>query len=359
MKNSILLTALILFCIGSLTAQTVSKEEALQFGHRLETATNNRDPYMLNHIFDLDKMGEIITTKSKIMSDNAEFAAGVRSGFAGKMQGYGDKILATIENGNYRLLRAYEKDGEQHLLFRMYGKGGLNYHDFTLTKSKDSIRASDVYVYTTDELLTTTTSKLLDLMMVDMSSPEIPEDAKSLAQLTKLRNQGDYAGAKALYDKLTPKFKQDKAILVIYLMICSKLDWTAYQENLERYVSLYPNVSSGYMMMLDLYYLKKDSKKGVTAINRLDSLVGTDPFLNFYRGDFYYLAGEKVSALACYEKVYQSDPEIVANTQALLMAYGEAKQNDKGKTLIAEYKKSRIFKQETLDNIYKLYPALK
>jgi hypothetical protein len=359
MKNSILLTALLLFCIGSLTAQTVSKDEALQFGHRLETTTNNGDPYMLNHIFDLDKMGEIITRKSTVMSESEEFAAGIRSGFAEKMQGYGNKILATIENGNYRLLRGYEKDGEQHLLFRMYGKGGLNYHDFTLIKSKDSIRASDCYIYTTDELLSTTTSKLIDLMLVDLSSPEVPEDAKSLAQLSKLRNQGDYAGAKALYDKLTPKIKQDKPVQVIYLMITSKLDQSAYQENLEHYVSLYPNVSSGYMMMLDLYYLKKEGQKGVTAVNRLDSLVGTDPFLNFYRGAFYELAGEKASGLACYEKAYRSDPEIAVNTEALLMAYGEAKQNDKAKSLIAGYKKSRIFKQETLDNIYKLYPALK
>ncbi len=180
MKNTILLlTALILFGIGPLTAQPVSKQEALQFAHKLETTTNNGDPYMLNHVFDLDKMLQIITAKSKIMSENEGFVEGFRGGFSGSMQGYGNKILITIENGNYRLLRVYEK------------------------------------------------------------------------------------------------------------------------------------------------------------------------------------AGEKATSLACYEKAYQSDPEIVVNTEALLMAYGEAKENDKAKNVIAEYKKSRTFKQETLDKIYKSYPALK
>jgi tetratricopeptide (TPR) repeat protein len=356
MKNSILLTALILFCIGYLTAQTVSKEEALQFGHRLETATNNGDPYMLDHIFDMDKMGEVITQKSKVMSGNAEFAAGMRRGFTQGVQGYGNLILTTIYNGSYRLLRGYEKDGKQHLLFRMIGKGGLNYHDYILTKSKDSIKATDCFVYTTDEMLSTTISKIADLLD---SSPIMPDDAESLVQLTRLYEKGDYAGAKAYYDKLTPKTRQDKATQVLYLAICSKLDRSEYQETLERYVRLYPNESNGYLMMLDLYRLKKEGNKGLMAVNRLDSLIGTDPFLNFYRGVFYEQAGEKALSLACYEKAYQSDPDIVINTKALLMAYGEANENDKAKIVIAEYRKSRSFKQQILDNIYKKYPALK
>jgi tetratricopeptide (TPR) repeat protein len=187
----------------------------------------------------------------------------------------------------------------------------------------------------------------------------MPDDAESLVQLTRLYEKGDYAGAKAYYDKLTPKTRQDKATQVLYLAICSKLDRSEYQETLERYVRLYPNESNGYLMMLDLYRLKKEGNKGLMAVNRLDSLIGTDPFLNFYRGVFYEQAGEKALSLACYEKAYQSDPDIVINTKALLMAYGEANENDKAKIVIAEYRKSRSFKQQILDNIYKKYPALK
>lgn len=360
MKNTILLlTTLALFCISSLTAQTVSKEEALRYGHQLETTINDGDPSMMNHVYDLDKMVKIIMKKSKKLSSDPGFMEGFKSGFTGSLLDAGNQVLVTSKNGSYRLLRSYEKDGEQHLFFRLYGKGGLNYHDFTLTKSGDSIRASDCYIYTTDELLSTTLSKLVDLMTTDATNSGLTEDAQSLVQLTKLYRQGDYAGARTYYDKLPVHIKQAKSIQMINLIIGSKLDQAQYQEDLEQYVSLYPNVSSGYMMMLNLYYLRKESNKGVATVNRLDSLVGIDPFLNFFRGNFYDLAGVKDSALTCYEKAYKSDPDMVLNTAALLVSYGEANQNDKAKIVIAEYRKSRIFKQQTLDNLYKKYPALK
>ncbi len=161
MKSPISFLTLVAF-LGVFSAQDlraqgapVSKEEALRFAHYVETETSAGRPEALNHIFDLDKLMENIGKYSKLMADKS-FIDGFRSGFAGSMGTYGVKIAASTRNGSYQLLKHYEKDGSHHLLFRMYGSGGLNYHDYVLTQIKDSIKASDCYVYTTDEDLSKT-----------------------------------------------------------------------------------------------------------------------------------------------------------------------------------------------------------
>ena len=365
MKKPILFLTLVTF-LGVFSAQDlraqgkpVSKEEALKFSHYIETETNAGRPDALNGVFDLDKLIENIGKYSKLMADKS-FIDGFRSGFAGSMGTYGVKITTSTRGGSYQLLKAYEKDGSQHLLFRMYGNGGLNYHDYILTRTKDSVKASDCYVYTTDEDLSKTMGKLLDMMMASsQSTTEIPEEVKMVTTLNDLKNKGDYAGAKQYYDKLTDRTKDNKAVQVIYLSVCQHLDKNLYQDQLEHYAMLYPSSSSGYLLMLDLYFLKKEYNKGLTAVNKLDTLVGKDPFLDFYRGIFYQMGGMKEQALACYERVYRYDPQITSNTNELIVAYLDGNQNDKAKKVVAEYKKSPAFRQENLNTLYDKYPALK
>jgi tetratricopeptide (TPR) repeat protein len=358
-KAPLFFTTLFLLIAGVSNAQTtaVSNDEALRLGHWVETTTNSGKTDAVDNILDLDLMLEKMSGQSKVLANKA-FREGFREGFSKSMKGYGQKIVTSTKNGNYRLMRAYAKDGQQHLLFRMFGDGGLNYHDYTLIKIKDSVKASDCYVYTTDEELTRTMSKLVDMMSANIET-EMPEDLKSVAKLNQLRKQGDYTGARTYYEKLAPRLKQNKAIQVIYISICQQIDQTLYRQALERYSALYPNAGSGYMMMLDMYYLQKEYAKGLGAVNKLDSLLGKDPFLDFYRGIFYGLGSEKEKSISCYEKVYKYDPSLRSNTKALIVAYASNKQNDKAKAVISEYKKTAAFHQEDLDNMYAKFPDLK
>lgn len=355
-ERSVASTVVLLSMVAFAIAQPVKKEEALKFAHYIETETDKGNPGPLDHFLDMDK---IVGNMKSPMMQNEAFRTGFRQGFASSMKGYGVKIVNNVKAGNYKLLRAFEKNGEQHLLFRMYGVGGLNYHDYTLTRVNDSIKAADCFVYLTDETLSSTMSKLVDMMGIDPNNPEASGDIESLKQLSALRNQGDYAGAKSYYDKLDNRVKMAKGVLVVYLSICHHLSDSLYQVMLERYVGMYPNVSSGYMMMMDLYFMKKESDKGVAAANKLDSLVGGDPLLNFYRGAFYELGGKKEQSLVCYEKAYQYDHAIVVNTKALIAAYAEARQKEKALAVISEYKKLPAFRQEDLDALYAGYPNLK
>lgn len=360
MKNTILL--LIASTIGSalhLHAQnpTVTDGEALNLAHRIETATNNGNPDELNRLLDIPSLVDKISKKSKALEDPG-FRQGFESSFRQSMTSYGDKILASVKNGSYRLLREYDDKGTKHLFFRMFGTGGLNYHDFTLVKVKDSLRASDVYVYSVDDVISNTMADLVNRMMAKAETADLPEDTKVLLKMTEYADQKNYSSAKEMYDHLDSKFQQSKAIQVLYINVCHRLDPALYEKALDHYVSSFPEMASGYLMMIDLYYLEKKFDKGLAALDQLDKLVKQDPCLDLYRGNFYRLSDKKSEGLACYERLYKYDPVISINTLKLIAAYAESGQNEKARTVIGEYKKTSSFREEELKALYTKYPGL-
>jgi len=70
-----------------------------------------------------------------------------------------------------------------------------------------------------------------------------------------------------------------------------------------------------------------------------DKLIGDDKALDFVRGNFYKLSGNRAESIACYERVYRYDPTLEMNTNALVHAYEEAGENAKAKAVLAGSKK--------------------
>jgi hypothetical protein len=337
---------------------SVTDEEALNLAHRIEAATNNGNPDELNRLLDISSLVEKISAKCKALED-PEFRRGFESSFRQSMASYGSKILASVKDGSYRLLREYDDKGTKHLFFRMFGTGGLNYHDFTLLKVKDSVRASDVYLYTVDDEISKTMAELVNSMMAKAETTGLSEDTRVFLKMTEYRDQKNYSAAREMYDKLDSKFQESKAIQVLYIDVCHRLDLALYEKALDHYVASFPEMASGYLMMIDLYYLEKKFDKGLAALDRLDKVVKQDPCLDLYRGNFYRLSDKKGEGLACYERLYKYDPVITINTLKLIAAYAESGKYEKGRSVIGEYKKTMAFRQEELQSLYSKYPDLK
>lgn len=356
MRKPILL-AVLLLVLKTLPAQRpIGSEEALATVQRVEAATNSGDAGALNHFIYLDSLMARVVKKSNSMQD-PEFKRGFAESFSKGFSSYGVRIVASVRMGNYRLLREYESGGTRHLLFRMFGNGGLNYHDYTLARVKDSIKATDVLVYTTDELLSTTLAKLTDMM--DNSVESSPELASAMLQMNEQNNKKNYAGVKEQYDKLNDKFKQNKAIQMIYITACHNLGTQLYEDAIEHFVSLFPNAPSGYLRLVDLYYLRKEYDKGLAAIDKMDKLMGGDKVLDYFRGNFNRLAGKQAESIGLYERVYQFDPTIGINVEMLAMSYEETGEKAKAKTVMAGFKKTTAYHEADFNDLFAKYPDLK
>jgi tetratricopeptide (TPR) repeat protein len=336
---------------------SISDAEALQAGHYIDSVTSSGSPAALIHFIDLDSLLGLVRQQLPDLND-PEFMRGFRKGFLETGGTFGGQLASTAAMGSYHLLREYAKDGCRHLLFREWGKNGLNYHDYALIKVRDSIKASDVFVYTVDENISTTIATM-SASVAGVDIARLSETDRSLLKLSELRSQKAYAAAKQVYDQLDRHVQDSKAVQVIYIGICHHLSDSLYHQALEHFAVAFPDAPSVYLMMIDVYYVKKDYDKGLAAVNKLDSLLGKDAFLDLYRGNFYKKMGKKDEALNCYQRLYLNDPTVSINTRTLIIAYAQANRYDDAKKVIGEYKQTSGFQETDLDKIYSAFPALK
>jgi len=356
MLKSFLLAGLSLLALAGKT-QPITDAQALEAGKALETAANNGDVYPIDHFLYPDSLLENIRQKSRFLKDpgnlDAFRSSFLPSFFNGK---FGRQLEANIHDGNYRLMREYDDKGAKHIVFRLFGDGGLNYHDFTLVRVGDSIKAGDLYTYTTDESIASQIARLSDMLG---QSSNFEGDAAVIQRMTAALNKQDYAGIKQTYDQLDNKYKQNKIIRMLYIQACHHIDLDLYEKALTAYSVSFPDATSCYLLMIDLYYLRKDYEKELAVIDKLDKVVGGDPVLDVFRGNVYSLMHKLAEALTCYENVYRYDPTLKINVLKLIGGYAAAGQKDKAKNIIAAYMQTSAYHTGDLNTVYDQYPELK
>jgi hypothetical protein len=122
-----LLFALVLFSCNT-PVKPVTAEEAKDFGRQLQSSVEKRDGDFFDHAIDK----KAFLKKAGLADDDAR-AFG--SGFTEKLNIGTQLVRSLSKKGTYQLVKQYEKDQKQHLLFRLYDNGSLNYHDIELTRS--------------------------------------------------------------------------------------------------------------------------------------------------------------------------------------------------------------------------------
>ncbi len=355
-KTYFLLAAMTL-CALTASSQPITDAQALAAGHALETAVNSGTGYAIDHFLYPDSLLERLRQKSQYLKD-PEALKGFSSTFVPALSkgGIGKQVLTVIHNGNYRLLREYDQGGRKHLLFRMFGDGGLCYQDFILIRVGDSIEAADIFNYSSDEWTSSSIARITD--MFGLTSTPMG-DVGILKKMTEQLNNAQYMDLKATFGALAPQYKKSKSIQMIYISACHHIDLGLYEQALEDYAKTFPDAAGSYLMMLDLYYLRKEYDKGLECLDKLDKVVGGDTLLDYYRANFYTAMNKKAEALSCYENVYRYDPTLKANVLRLTAAYAAADQKDKARKVIAAYMQTPGYHIGDLNPLYERYPDLK
>ncbi len=355
-KICLMLTGFVLSSLF-MNAQTrpITDAEALAEGHRIEAATNSGNYYPIDHFVCGECLLERTRKASKVLKDPDNLRS-FASGFVPSVGNYSKQIIAGIKGGNYCLLKEFDHGGVKHLLFRMFGTGGLTYHDYMLTRVGDSIRASDVYLYSADEWYSTTVAQLADAVGAGNS---MIDDTQVILNMVSLTQQKNYAAVKDNYDKLDKKYKDNKVVDFMYVKACYHIDQKLYQQALEDYSGKFPGAVSCKLMLADLYYMQKEYEKNIAINNQIDSLIGGDPLMDFMRGGAYRAAGKTAESVSYFEKAYRYDPSIQLNSVMLAKSYAEAGQKDKAKKVLAGYMRTPRYHEGDLDAFFTKNPDLK
>ncbi len=360
MRKTILFFSFIFFT-KAIIAQNynVSQSEALQTAQAIETSIKKSDPNFLSNFFDLPTLDELIKEKSIVAKKSGKFFEGFKSTF--NMNVFGKQMIDNLQDGSYQMIRSYYTDNQQHLLFRAFGNSGVNYHDYILIKVNNKIKAADVYIYLTGEDMSTTLADLLDASIPPTSNrSELPENLKMLLRLKDYKKRNDNQAIIQLYDSLDNDYKKNKAVQIMYIAACKKVDLLSdrYKMALENYAAIFPDDASTPLLMIDFYYITKDYDKTLNAIAKLDSFVN-DPFLNFFRASVYLAKDDKKQALIYYDSLFEKYPTISYIIKNVVILHMNAGEKSIAKSDLETYKKTDGFKQQYVDDLYLLYPELK
>lgn len=350
---SLLAITLITSCLGP-QEQPVSQDEAREMAQRIHSAIANKNDEMFLGFIQLDVFTERIS-KASGKDIPRSFKKGLKTGM--KSANLGGQIIEAIQNkGSYELVKQYEKDKVQHLLYRMYSDGGFNYHDYELTKVGGKVYVADIFIYLTGENFSKSASEILaGIQQADDLQNYKREDIEKFKRLNGLIATGRFEEAKTLYDKLPATFRDKKVVQINYLSIAQGLGGDEYEKALTEFEARYRNEPNMGISLIDGYVYTKQYDKALNVINQLDSMVGTDEMLDYIRYLLYNQMEKPEEARQALVNVNYHYPAFEDAAMELIYMYCESKEYDKARPLVKAYRANEEFDQEKLEDILNLF----
>lgn len=298
----------------------ITDEEARQFAAAVEKAAVAGDAGMLSSLIN-----------PGLIADRAmaglEAPDAARRGFRDGVTRSSDLARQIAElvakGGSYRLLRIGQQGPDRRALFRLtMGETGFNYHDLVLGRTAlGEVRAADVYVYTTGELMSQTLRRaFLPLAvhasrgLLDRLSGNESEYIRSLPQLKQMTEslaRGDAHSALTSYRSLPATLRQDKSVLMLRFRAAQAAGNDAeYLAALEDFRTHHPGDPATDVISIDYFLLREHFAEALGCVDRLDATVGGDPFLGVMRAHVYLLQKKPDLARETALKVIEVDPSL-------------------------------------------------
>jgi tetratricopeptide (TPR) repeat protein len=337
----------------------VSQKEALDLAGRIERSVTTGNEAFLNDIFEQKRFAQRVLDAAH---QRFNFTLAKEAQTAITEARWGHQVVSAVRGGgSYALVHQYEKDGRQHLLFRLFeGSSAINYHDFELVKTDNGVKALDVYVYMSGEELSKTLAESL-VLMTDKLADMTPDDQQKILHIRKINELiegGNPEDAGGYYDQLPVDLKKQKLFQLIHLRIAQKLGDTAYLAALNEYKTDFPQDPNLGLLMLDAYVMEKDYSSALGAVNRLDTALHKDPFLDYYRGLIYKLMEDPTQSRICLEQLHNSMPRFGKGVVELLANYVNAGYPDSGAMLVREAQADSNITTEQIRALETAYPTI-
>ena len=342
----------------SLQIKTIRRK--MKFAYQIEQSISKNDPGFINQAFDLNAIINNVTVSSTpgtkdLMSFNFYFAKGFVNNFD-----YGSQIVEQLQKGDsYSFLRRYKKDGQHHIIFRLFAESGLNYHDYTLALQNDEIKIVDVYFYITGEKYTETLERLyLTALFHNFRNENFSildkEYISSLMVIKHVRalvSHGRHLEAQQLFEDIPPHIRQEKFFQIMYIQLAKYLCDEAYLDAIDRFREEYPYDPSLYLIALDGFFIKKKYEKALLAIDELDNFVGGDPILNLYRGNVHHTMNDYPTSLQYYNELTTSMPTFEMGYLGLFSNHIELKEYESATRVLRTLMKGFRYRWKDIDDL--------
>jgi tetratricopeptide (TPR) repeat protein len=259
--------------------------------------------------------------------------------------------------GNFTRIKQYEKEGKQHIIYRIRGVG-FTYIDMELTKVKKQVGIADMFFYGSGEDLSKSMADLAEKIISHRGSEIEKSLVSRFDNINRHIKNTDYGLAKKEFDRLPYNIRNNRLYEFQYLDILSNLDsaeYAAYQKRIEVKYAGNPSIQ---LMLIDVYINQKEWDKALGSINQVDSVINKDPFLDYYRGLILNMKGDREAAISHYEQLAKADPKFADVYPELVVLHSEQGEREKAGYYFTAYKRLRNADEEMVERIRINYPEL-
>lgn len=252
------------------------------------------------------------------MAGSPGFAQGLREGMG---QGF-SKMSRELGEGQMDLLRVRGAEGEPRALLRLQQGGGFGYLELSWRWSPEDGRWKIVeqYNYNAGAPASRIFAEVAVGLMGGRNIRENTINAKRLDQISKALEAGNPQAAYQYLKQLPQEFRTKRAVLLLEYRISLALqDMKHNFDVLKRLERHHPDHKGIKILLLDLYYIRKEYEKVYETIAALDAMVGGDPYLQEFRAGILREEGRMEEAYQAARASYEAGRRS-ENTLAMLLS---------------------------------------
>jgi tetratricopeptide (TPR) repeat protein len=305
----------------------VTEAEAKVVADKFEQEISKGSAFAANQMIPWQRVVELGLQGFDISETNKkQFATGAVNGLR---QRNWAQIIKTQTGGDVKLLRMRTKDGSPTALYRAKNvDGGVGYFEFSFYRDpSDNVRISDIYVFQTGEWMSGTINRAAIpfiahlnrsfLQKLSGAQNDYVKHHKEIEQMGRMAQLSPQTAMNS-YRSLPASLKGDKTVMILRIGIASQMNnESEYQSAINDFMQKFPNDPAAQLFAIDYYAMKNDMNSTMTAIQKLDNLVGGDPALQVLEATVSIQQGNVPQAKSALQKALQRDPEY-AEAQEML-----------------------------------------
>jgi len=320
-KRHLLITLVLLLSI-SLLASCKKKQEsaatadstlilneqlATEFAQKIEMSVLNEAPDFFDNAFDKKHIREVISEANSIVASAFDTKFG-REAFDNNFR-YGTFAVAAIQDGgDFRFVSHYEKEGEHHVIFRIFRDFYPEIYDCILGISDNNeVKIKEAYIYN----LSSTLSNLVlqDVLYCTMMNTEPDEAARVVTTAEELYDAGKFRPLLQHLQDNKELIKEYPYYSFFYIQSINELS-SNFIADLEKMKE--DGIDERCILVHKLIYYTNTGKTDAveSVIQRLIDYTGEDPIYWVFYGKALANGGDWEGALKAYSNAELAMPTI-------------------------------------------------
>lgn len=312
------------------TWQKPTNEECKKFAAAMQEAATKGDIAAYNQLIDWNA---ILDRATGGIDGVPQSRAGFTKGFLSSLDqsgGLAGQIAKQCqEGGSFKMIHLHEEDGRDRVLFRLaLDNGGANYHDYPVVRQADGkVRAVDIYIFTSGEMITETLRRLFisaayeeSKSILDRLSGKEDAFAKNMPLINKMsaaKNQGDNEAVLTCYKQLPAEVQKEKFVLLFAMMAAQNVNDEEYEAIIETFKTAHPKEPCLDFILIDYYFLRKEYAQALASCKRMDKLLDGDAHMRCMSGRLYNLQEKRPQAKAMFQKAVEIEDDFLPAYQEL------------------------------------------